>query len=146
MDFYQDRKENRFAPVPYRAAHGESSANAVHSGYTLALLPLPNHRERSCFAVRLLWLFFCSKVWQESRKTLLSVRLLVPVVLFDSCVCAADMTGTMFFNVRPEFQPENCEISSSYLPAYVVLRLVSLSHSLISRPLHLLITMLFDTF
>ncbi|KAL6742306.1 hypothetical protein Aduo_015468 [Ancylostoma duodenale] len=54
-----------------------------------------------------------------------ALRLLVPVVLFDTCVCIADMTGTMFFNVRPEFQPENCKLSPSYLPAYVVLRLAA---------------------
>ncbi|EYC00632.1 hypothetical protein Y032_0114g449 [Ancylostoma ceylanicum] len=52
-----------------------------------------------------------------------ALRLLVPLVLFDTCVSVADMAGTLFFNVRPEFQPRNCASSPLYLPAYIVLRL-----------------------
>ncbi|RCN34304.1 hypothetical protein ANCCAN_19858 [Ancylostoma caninum] len=36
------------------------------------------------------------------------------------------MTGTMFFNVRPQFQIEYCEQRPSYIPAYVVLRLAAI--------------------
>ncbi|KIH61742.1 hypothetical protein ANCDUO_07981 [Ancylostoma duodenale] len=53
-----------------------------------------------------------------------ALRLLVPLVLFDTCVSVADMTGTLFFEVRPEFQPGNCTSTPLYLPAYVVLRLI----------------------
>ncbi|RCN34305.1 hypothetical protein ANCCAN_19859 [Ancylostoma caninum] len=52
-----------------------------------------------------------------------ALRLLVPLVLFDTCISVADMAGTLFFNVRPEFQPRNCASNPLYLPAYLVLRL-----------------------
>ncbi|EPB69800.1 hypothetical protein ANCCEY_11107 [Ancylostoma ceylanicum] len=54
------------------------------------------------------------------------LRLLVPVVVLDTTVCAADMAGNVFFHVDPYFNKQVCLGSTSYLPAYFVIRLVSL--------------------
>lgn len=52
-------------------------------------------------------------------------RLLVPVVVLDTTVCASDIVGGVFFYVDPYFNKEICLCSTSYLPAYFVIRLVS---------------------
>ncbi|KAK6732406.1 hypothetical protein RB195_016658 [Necator americanus] len=53
------------------------------------------------------------------------LRLLVPVVVFDTTVCAVDLIGAVFFNIQPAFNKIDCSNSAFYLPAYFVFRLVS---------------------
>ncbi|ETN82522.1 hypothetical protein NECAME_07908 [Necator americanus] len=36
------------------------------------------------------------------------LRLLVPVVVFDTTVCAVDLIGAVFFNIQPAFNKIDC--------------------------------------
>ncbi|WKY09492.1 hypothetical protein Q1695_002115 [Nippostrongylus brasiliensis] len=51
-----------------------------------------------------------------------ALRLVAPVVLLDTSVCAVDMLGSVAFDVLPNIDAEIYRRESTYLPAYIVLR------------------------
>ncbi|KAK5971557.1 hypothetical protein GCK32_010042 [Trichostrongylus colubriformis] len=51
-----------------------------------------------------------------------ALRLITPLVLFDTSVTIADMVAFLWFNVSRAFDADNYKSSPNYLPAYIVLR------------------------
>ena len=49
----------------------------------------------------------------------------MPVVVLDTLVSITDMIALLFFAVDASFEPEKCAKSPFYLPAYIILRLVT---------------------
>ncbi|KAJ1353200.1 hypothetical protein KIN20_009784 [Parelaphostrongylus tenuis] len=56
-----------------------------------------------------------------------SLKLLVPVVLLDTCVSIIDTLGKAILDIEPAFSSAKCLESSEYLSSYLILRIVSLT-------------------
>ncbi|KHJ97696.1 hypothetical protein OESDEN_02326 [Oesophagostomum dentatum] len=79
--------------------------------------------------IRLTQTLRCGKSSLSTRyqltENIKALRLLVPVVVFDTIVCIVDNVGAVVFHVESPFKMNTCLQSKSYFPSYFAVRLVS---------------------